>query len=350
MKKALFLSILVLVVSGCGGAMSTDGQSNVAPDIGVTSSLPPKANLQPTGTPQPTPTPVMMTSTYASGEYGIPDFDHIILIVLENQYLQNVIGNSRLTNINALARNNVLLGNYSPVAHPSLPNYLALVSGSTQNITTDCSDCFVNQPNLADEIEASGRTWKAYLEDMPSPCFVGNQKPYVQMFDPFIYFDSIRLNPERCDRSIVPLTRLDEDLTADQLPNFVYIAPNLCNSGHDCPPETADAWVGNIVAELEASPALGKNSLIIITYDEGVEQTTLTKTRGEVTTILISPLARPGFVDKTRYTHYSLLKTILRAWNLPDLGQTGLAGTNVIQEPWINQVGQIYPYELTLTP
>jgi hypothetical protein len=350
MKKALFLSLLVLVVSGCGGAMSTDGQSNVAPDVGVTSSLPPKANLQPTGTPQPTPTPVMMTSTYASGEYGIPDFDHIILIVLENQYLQNVIGNSRLTNINALARNNVLLGNYSPVAHPSLPNYLALVSGSTQNITTDCSDCFVNQPNLADEIEASGRTWKAYLEDMPSPCFVGNQKPYVQMFDPFIYFDSIRLNPERCDRSIVPLTRLDEDLTADQLPNFVYIAPNLCNSGHDCPPETADAWVGNIVAELEASPSLGKNSLIIITYDEGVEQTTLTKTRGEVTTILISPLARPGFVDKTRYTHYSLLKTILRAWNLPDLGQTGLAGTNVIQEPWINQVGQIYPYELTLTP
>ena len=364
MKKVLILSVLILVLSGCVGAKSTAGQGKNDPKpVALTHTLttviqptatitkPTPTTLKPTASlPQPTSTPTFMLADPTGMAYSIPNFDHIVLIVLENQYLQDVIGNPRMPVINALAKNNVLLANYSPIAHPSLPNYLALVSGSTQNITSDCTDCFVNTPNLADEIEASGRTWKAYMEDMPSPCFVGNKKPYVQMFDPFIYFDSIRLNPVRCGRSIVPLPQLNKDLSANQLPNFVYIAPNLCNSGHDCPPETSDKWIGNIVTELTASTALGKNSLIVITYDEGVEKDTLTKTRGEVTTLLISPQARPGFVDTNRYTHFGLLKTFLKAWNLPDLGETGSFGTTVIQEPWLNQVGQDLPNELTLTP
>jgi hypothetical protein len=170
------------------------------------------------------------------------------------------------------------------------------------------------------------------------------------MINPFIYFNSIRLNTARCERSIVPLTQLEKDLSANQLPNFAYIAPNLCNSGHDCSVETADNWVGSIVTELQNSPALGENSLIIVTFDEGVEQNYKIDTSGEITTILISPLARQGFVDPTRYSHYSLLKTILSAWNLPELGQTVSASTNVMMEPWSNQVGLIYPRALTITP
>ncbi len=69
------------------------------------------------------------------------------------------------------------------------------------------------------------------------------------------------------------------------------------------------------MTELQDSPALGENSLIIVTFDEGVEQNYKIDTSGEITTILISPLARQGFVDPTRYSHYSLLKTILSAWN-----------------------------------
>jgi hypothetical protein len=108
--------------------------------------------------------------------------------------------------------------------------------------------------------------------------------------------------------------------------------------------------VGSIVAELQDSPALGENSLIIVTFDEGVEQNYKIDTSGEITTILISPLARQGFVDPTRYSHYSLLKTILSAWNLPELGQTVSDSTKLMMEPWSNQVGLIYPRALTITP
>jgi hypothetical protein len=248
--------------------------------------------------------------------------------------------------INALATQNVLLSDYFAVTHPSLPNYLALMSGSTQGITKDCTTCFVNQPNLADEIEASGRTWKAYLEDMPSPCFIGDSGKYAQKHDPLLYFDSIRLDATRCDRSILPLTNLDNDLANNSLPSFAFIEPNLCNSGHNCSAGTADKWAGDIVAKLRASPALGANSLIILAFDEGSDQSTQgccglpAPAGGKVAVVLVSPSAIPAFKDNTPYSHYSLLKTILTAWKLPALGQTANSATLPIEAPWSSKVSQ----------
>ena len=220
-----------------------------------------------------------------------------------------------------------LLTNYFAVSHPSLPNYLALVSGGTQGVTSDCTDCFVKAPNLADLIESSGRTWKTYQESMPAACTVGDAGNYAQKHDPFIYFDSIRLDPTRCDKSVVPLTQLSSDLAANAFPNFAFIMPNLCNSGHDCSSDVVDAWVKQMVTQLQASSALGTNSLIAITYDEGNKDSVGSccgmgaQAGGKVATILISPEARPGFADPTAYSHYSLLKTILTAWNFKAPGR-----------------------------
>jgi phospholipase C len=216
------------------------------------------------------------------------------------------------------------------------------MSGSTQSITSDCTTCFLNQPNLADEIEASGRTWKAYLEDLPSPCFVGDSGSYAQKHNPLLYFDSIRLNATRCDRSILPLTSLDSDLANKTLPNFSFIMPNLCNSGHDCSATVADTWVNAMVTKLQGSPALGNNSLIVVAFDEGSNKDTSsccglpTTAGGQVAVVLISPTALPDMTDNTPYSHYSLLKTILTAWNLPDLGQSAQA--RPISTPWTGQI------------
>jgi hypothetical protein len=268
--------------------------------------------------------------------------------MLENRDYSSVIGpNTQMPLLNALAQQEVLLSNYFAVTHPSLPNYIALVSGSTQGITSDCNTCFIsNQPNLADLIEASGRTWKAYEESMPSPCFIGDANPYAQKHDPFLYFDSIRLNPTRCDQSIVPLTTLDSDLANNQLPNFSMIEPNLCNSGHDCSAATADKWVTDMVTKLQASPALGTNSLIIIAFDEGATKDTASccgmgkKAGGQVPVVLISPTTLPEFTDNTPYSPYSLLKTILTAWNLPALGITAQNSIQTITAPWTGQLGK----------
>jgi hypothetical protein len=274
----------------------------------------------------------------------LPNFNHIVLIMLENRDYTSAIDGQQMPQLAALARQNVLLSNYYAVSHPSLPNYIALMSGGTQDITSDCSNCYVDQPNLADEVEASGRTWKAYLEGLPSPCFVGNAGKYAQKHNPLIYFDSIRLNATRCDRSILPLTNLDSDLANNQVPNFSFIMPDLCNSGHDCSAAIADQWVGAMVAELQASPALGNNSLIIIAFDEGSTKDTgsccglPSPAGGQVAVVMISPSALPDMTDNTPYSHYSLLKTILTAWSLPALGQTAQA--QAIEAPWTGQLNQ----------
>jgi hypothetical protein len=264
------------------------------------------------------------------------------MIVLENKDFKDVIGSGQMPFLNSLAQQNVLLSNYFAISHPSLPNYIALTSGNTQKITSDCTDCFLDKPNLADEIETSGRTWKTYQEDMPSPCFVGDADPYYQKHDPFIYYDSIRLNASRCTQSIVPLTQLDADLAANKLPNFSFVMPNICNSSHSCSLDKADKWINQMVTKLQGSASLGKKSLIIITFDEGGDQSNGSccglggKAGGQVATVLISPLAHQAFVDGTAYSHYSLLKTILAAWNLPDLGDT--PSSELIEAPWIGKL------------
>ena len=290
----------------------------------------PPSTLTPTGAPTLTATSVPL----------VPDFEHIVLVVFENKEFGLIFGNSGMPYFNQLAKSNTLLTQYYAVTHPSLPNYLAMVGGDTFGINFDCTKCIVDAASLPDLIEASGRTWKAYQEDMPSPCFpdaeAGN---YAMKHNPFMYFQPIRLDKTRCTRSIVPFTQLSLDLAAGALPNFMFITPNLCNDAHDCPISVSDAWLKNLMGQL--APALdvnGKSYLIVITWDEGQGDHSCCglppAAGGRVATILVSPQVKNGFQDDTPYSHYSLLKTIETAWHLSLLGHSADAETTLITAPW----------------
>jgi phospholipase C len=267
--------------------------------------------------------------------------------MFENHEFDVVNGSQSMPNYNRYIAGNTLLTQYYAITHPSLPNYIAILSGDTHKITSDCSRCFVNATSLPDQIEASGRTWRAYLEDMPQPCHLGDTATYAQRHNPFIYFDPIRQNQARCKQSDVPLTELETDMAAGKLPNFVYIMPNLCNSTHDahinpaCSVATADQWLGGWMDKILAylTPrAAAEPYLIILVWDEGQGNHSccgLPKSAGgRVATVLISPQVKSGFQDDTPYTHYSLLKTIEAAWGLPYLGHAADADNVLINAPW----------------
>ncbi|HEY9152580.1 MAG TPA: alkaline phosphatase family protein, partial [Anaerolineales bacterium] len=251
-----------------------------------------------------------------------------------------VIGNGKMPYFNQLADSYTLLTQYYAVTHPSLPNYLALIGGDTFGITFDCTACPVDKKSLPDLIEASGRTWKTYQEDMPSPCFSGAEAGnYAMKHNPFIYFMPIRLDAKRCNQSIVPLTQLSTDLAAGALPNFVFVSPNLCNDAHDCNVSIADTWLQNFMNQLKPSlDQSGKPYLIVLTWDEGQGNHSCcglpAEAGGRIATILISPQAKTGFQDDTPYSHYSLLKTISASWNLPYLGHAADTQTSLIVAPW----------------
>ena len=246
----------------------------------------------------------------------VPAFDHIFTILMENHSYSEIIGSSQAPYINQLVSRYGVASNYFAVSHPSLPNYLAITGADTFGITTDCTNCFVNAPNIAvDRIEASGRTWKTYQESMPSACFVGDASPYVQKHNPFIYYNDVRLNSTECAKD-VPYTQLATDLgSTATTPNFAFITPNLIDDMHDGTIAQGDAWLQQNVPTILNSPAFTtQNSLLDIVWDEDDSSQS-----NQVPSIVINSAVTPGYHSTVHYTHYSWLQTIESAWGLAPL-------------------------------
>ncbi len=309
------------------------------------SPAPPRDAVQ-TSTPfspatrTPSPLPAATPTATATPMPLVPRFEHIVLVVFENKEFGTVIGNPQMPYFNFLAANYTLLTQHYAVTHPSLPNYLALIGGDTFDIHSDCESCYVSAPSLPDLLEPAGLSWKAYQEDMPSPCFLGSWGNYVQKHNPFIYFDDIRLDAPRCESHLVPLDALDEDIADGSLPNFIFVTPNLCNDAHDCGLDTADAWLAAFMDKLQ--PALeseGTPYLILLTWDEGQGSHSCCglpeEAGGRVATVLVSPQVKRGFQDETAYTHYSILKTISESWGLPYLAHAAEESNALLTAPWI---------------
>jgi len=247
---------------------------------------------------------------------SIPSFDHVFILMMENHAYGQVIGNhAGAPYINQLAGQFGLAANYFGVAHPSLPNYLALAGGDTFGITDDCLSCFVSGPNLVvDRIAASGRTWRAYMEQLPSECFLGDAYPYAQRHNPFIYFDDIRTTGQ-CG-NIVAFSSLAADLASSATTaDYIWITPDVCHDTHDCSVTAGDSWLASVVPEIINSPAYAtQNSLLVITWDEDDYSQ-----NNRVPTLVVARSVPAGFVSNTKYDHYSLVRTIEEAWDLAPL-------------------------------
>jgi phosphatidylinositol-3-phosphatase len=273
--------------------------------------------------PTTTVAPTLTATTETLATSGLPAFSHIFIIVMENKEAIHIVGNASAPYFNSLAAQYARADNYYGVRHPSLPNYLALAGGDTFGVTSDCTGCYVAGESIVDQLEAAGRTWKGYMESMPSPCFVGNALPsYAQKHNPFIYFDNVRTDPARCAR-IVPFTDFAADLAANSLPDYSWLQPDMCNSMHDCRVAVGDAWLQTWVPQILASSAWQDRGVLFITFDEGSSNAGCCTyaTGGRVETLVISPLVQPGFSSEVAHDHYSLLRTIEEAWGLPLLGK-----------------------------
>jgi acid phosphatase len=246
----------------------------------------------------------------------VPAFDHIFVVIMENHGYDEIIGNLDAPYLNQLADSYGVATNYVSVAHPSLPNYLALTCGDTFGITTDCTDCFQQAPNLAvDRVAAAGRTWRAYMESMPSPGYLGDAYPYMQKHDPFVYYDDVRTDPAQLG-NVVPFDQLAADLAAAQTtPAFGWITPNMVNDMHDGTVAQGDTWLSNEIPKLLGAPAwTEQQSLLVITWDEDDNAP-----GNQVATLVIANQVAAGFRSAVAYNHYSLLRTIEVAWGLAPL-------------------------------
>ncbi|HEV2339700.1 MAG TPA: alkaline phosphatase family protein [Patescibacteria group bacterium] len=241
----------------------------------------------------------------------------VVVIMMENKSYSDIVGSPNAPYINSLIHTYSFADNYFAVTHPSLPNYIALLGGNTFGITSDCTDCHVNAANFIDQLEQVNKTWEAYMESIPFPCFAGSSGKYAQKHDPFLYFDDIRNNAKRCHH-IVPYSFLSSDFRSlNSTPHFAWITPDLCDDMHDCSVQTGDRWLASNVSYILASPAFTKHkSMLAITWDEGEGSGS-----NRVPLLLIGNAVKHGFTSHTSYSHYSLLHTIEQVWHLPPITQ-----------------------------
>ena len=259
----------------------------------------PIANLQPSPTPSPSPSPSPSPTTSSTSA-------HVFVIVMENRsYSQAIAGPYEA----ALAKQFAAATNYHGISHPSLPNYLAMTSGSTWGITDD-GYYALPAGGLGTELTNAGVSWRAYMEGMSNGCFHSG-KPYALKHNPFAYYGGA------CPPQVVPFTDFSADMKGD-VPRFVWITPGLCHDGHDCSTAVAEAWLRQTIPTILSTSAFQQGGVLFVTYDEGEDSA------NSVLTLVI----RPNPVTHTSdvaYNHYSLLATIEDQLGVPRLGAAAKA-------------------------
>jgi phosphatidylinositol-3-phosphatase len=233
----------------------------------------------------------------------VPRLAHVVVIVFENHERGAVIGSGAAPTFDRLASGYAQAVAYHAVAHPSLPNYLALVSGSTHGVTNDCTACPQSGLTIGSQLSAVHRSWAAYAEGYPSS---GN---FAKKHVPFLYFrDGLA--------RVLPLTRFD----ARALPAYSLVIPDLCHDMHDCSIGTGDRWLRSFI-----SPLLSlTNSAIFVVFDEGTSDR---GGGGHVALIVAGTAVRPHTTFTGTASHYGLLHTIESALGLGPLGQARSAPT-----------------------
>jgi hypothetical protein len=253
--------------------------------------------------------------------------DHVFLVVLENHSFGQVIGNPAMPYLNGLATAHSLAADYFANAHPSIPNYFMLTTGNFETFDDNFPGT-IRDDNIVRALTGAGKTWKAYIESIPSVGYTGpDAGAYLKHHNPFAYFSDVTGSPAQA-ANMVPFSQLSADLNAGSLPNFVYILPNSQNDAHSCPGgassctddqelAAADAWLKANIDPVIKNPRFG-NSVLIITFDESI-LTDFTNGGGQVATVLVGPHVKTGFRSSTMYQHQSLLRTELQLLNVNDM-------------------------------
>jgi phosphatidylinositol-3-phosphatase len=247
----------------------------------------------------------------------------IAVLVLENRSYDEVIGNPEAPYLNGLARRYALATGYYAIGHPSLPNYIALLGGSTFEIRSDCDGCDVEARSLVGQLDAAGLSWKAYFEDLTS-----NRRPgprtaaYTPYYNAFVYYEGIRSTALGRSR-VVDFDELRSDLRHRTLPRFSWIAPGVRHDGHSSSLRAADRFASQLVPQILR--ALGPRGVLFVTWDEGARSDWTgadgRRGGGHVALIAAGGDARRGATTSVPANHYALLRTIETAFDLPPLGR-----------------------------
>ncbi|GAC1538435.1 MAG: alkaline phosphatase family protein [Polyangiales bacterium] len=282
---------------------------------------------------------------------GIPVFSHVFVIMMENTSKSSLDAAGSTPYLKSLATKYATGSDYHGTSHPSLPNYLALTSGSDHSVACDCdpvgtacslcntiafpSGCGCRQAatHIGDQLDAASKTWKAYADGATKPCDTTTAGAYAARHVPFLYYDDMlaATADARCTSHVVPYTGFAADL-AGATPAFSYITPSLEHDMHGTGLQQSsadiaagDTWLSTNAQAILDSAAYKNGGLLVIVWDEddGSGGFLPPKTDDPIPIYVMSPYAKTatgGYVSKVNGDHYSLLATFEDGLGLPRMG------------------------------
>jgi hypothetical protein len=253
----------------------------------------------------------------------------VVVLILENEDQVAVTRNSDLVFLQKMKNEGALLLNYSAVAHPSQPNYVALVSGSTNDVK---DDGLVSLDR--DYIGKFGPSWAAYAEDYPTNgCPLDRQiGKYVRKHVPFLSFKDIQEDPVKRCAHVLNIAAFFDSARGRKLPDLSFLIPNLDNDGHNKPLKFADEWLVREILPVIEDPWFRQNVVLVVTFDEDGSRFPYLRMSNHVYTafwgnhILHTTRSEP-------YNHYSLLKTLEAVFNVEPMMKND-RDANVIRGIW----------------
>lgn len=264
----------------------------------------------------------LLSLTHAHASGNAPRFKRVIYIVLENQDYRDVFKDPLFKKWAQMGSN---FTNFFAQAHPSQPNYIAMIAGDTLGVTTN-GNVNLDGRHLGDLIEEKGLQWRVYAEDYPGNCFLGTVSgAYARRHVPFLSFKNVQSRSERCAH-IVNFQTMLSDWKNNRLANFNMVIPNNKSNGHDTSIATAAQWLQKNFEPMFTNPQLMKDTLVVITYDEGSY-----KLKNQIYTIFLGPSVVAGSTNNDKHTHYSLIRLLEEEWGLSNLGRGDLSASSILQ-------------------
>jgi hypothetical protein len=263
---------------------------------------------------------------------------HVFVVAMENTDARDIYGKKT----RAPYINNSLIPNYARAANfadplPKLhsePHYIWMEAGTHKfddhTFTTDADPSTKNSTgtanHLSTQIQKTGTvTWMTYQEDIaPGQCPVVTDFPYAPKHNPFVFFRDVSGSPPRSDNEYCrmhtkPYAAFAADLATDNMANYVFITPNLCNDMHGdekCPKgddvTAGDRWLSTELPRI--IDWIGKNSgVIFVVWDEGSSK------KRPIPFFAIGPGVKTGYVSNVKYDHGSLVRSVEEIFGLPTL-------------------------------
>jgi hypothetical protein len=247
---------------------------------------------------------------------------HVWVFVMENHSLGQILGNPRAPFLNRMARRHQVATHFYAPAHPSLPNYLAMISGSTQGCSNDRCKGNYRGPTIARQLTRNGYRWQGFFQGLPRRGYLGGDyRGYVRHHNPFVYFRSVTSKP-RQRRHLRRFQAFPESLRRP--PALSFIVPNNAHNMHSGSIQTGDAWLAHWVPRIQHTEAYRHGGTIMIVWDESHNDASgccLPGIHGgRIPLIIITRHAHIRHRLRRPSTTYSLLDTLEAGFRLQPLG------------------------------